>query len=104
MKVLKLFANFAKLFVKLFTSFFCKEEPDDVNNFTKSFAHILNFELYWPYYILFNEWRYFFLLFLHFIDIQYHDIHHIILACDDRVFIRVISVTKIMVSFIIYWI
>ena len=29
------------------------EEPDDVNDFTKKFAHILNFEFYCPYYILF---------------------------------------------------
>ena len=27
----------------------CKEEPDDVNNFTKSFAHILNLKFYCPY-------------------------------------------------------
>ena len=38
----------AKLFVKLLTSsgssiFICVEEPDDVNNFTKNLAHILNF-------------------------------------------------------------
>ena len=38
-----------------------KEEPDDVNDFTKSLAHILNFEsLYCPYYILFYKWRYIF--------------------------------------------
>ena len=31
------------------------EEPDDVNNFTKSLAHMLNFESsYCPYYILFS--------------------------------------------------
>ena len=28
-----------------------KDEPDDVNNFTKHFAHILNFEFYCLYYI-----------------------------------------------------
>ena len=57
------FRKFCKAFRKIIYIFFCKEEPDDVNNFTKSFAHILNFELYWPYYILFNEWRYFFTIF-----------------------------------------
>ena len=31
----------------------CIEESDDLNNFTKNFAHILNFGLYCPYYILF---------------------------------------------------
>ena len=30
----------------------CKEEPDDLNNFTKSFADILNFEFCRLYYIL----------------------------------------------------
>ena len=61
----------AKCFVKLFTSsgssfFFCKEQPDDVNNFckeepddvnnlTKKFAHILNFEFYCPYCITYDS-------------------------------------------------
>ena len=30
----------------------CKKEPHDVNNFSKSFTHILNFQFYRPYYIL----------------------------------------------------
>ena len=50
-----------------YSAYICKEEPDDVNNFTKTFAHILNFEFYRPYYILqiflfsylFNAWLYF---------------------------------------------
>ena len=33
----------------LIKTFICKEEPDDVNNFTKSFAHILNLKFYCPY-------------------------------------------------------
>ena len=34
------------------TGFFIKEGPDDVNNFTKRFAHILNYEFYRLYYIV----------------------------------------------------
>ena len=46
----------ANFFVKLFTSSGSslqkkKDEPDDVNSFTKHFAHILNFEFYCLYYI-----------------------------------------------------
>ena len=45
----------------------CKEGPDDVNNFTKTFAHILNFDFYRLYYIVkmflinysINAWLYF---------------------------------------------
>ena len=37
-------------------SFLFYEKPDDVNNFTKRFAHILNFGFYCPYYILFLSW------------------------------------------------
>ena len=41
-----------RFFVLKFT---CKEEPEDANNFRKSFGDILNFEFHCPYYILFNK-------------------------------------------------
>ena len=52
----KLFTSSGSSLQKLFTSSGCslhkkKDEPDDVNNFTKHFAHILNFEFYCLYYI-----------------------------------------------------
>ena len=47
---------------KIFCAIICIEEPDDVNNFTKSIAHILNFEFCCPYFVLFCKWRYIFLL------------------------------------------
>ena len=52
----------AKLFVKLFTwsFFFFKEEPYYVNNAMKSSAHIVRFEFYCQYYVLFYKSRYIF--------------------------------------------
>ena len=34
-----------KFFLKNIAQFICKEGPD-INNFTKNFAHILNYEFY----------------------------------------------------------
>ena len=45
--------------VKLFTSSgYSNNSSDDVNNFMKSFAQILNFEFYCPNYISFYKWCY----------------------------------------------
>ena len=40
-----------KFFLENIAQFICKEGPD-INNFTKNFAHILNYEFYRQYYIV----------------------------------------------------